>query len=120
MNGEDDAMSEQTPEITEETLEEIRHIQRESDATAGGDLPPLEDLPHPSETSTISVRLQRRDVEAIAALAVAQDVPISHILRRWIADGLAARPAKPVADAVEACHQALEDLRMTLRDHGIR
>jgi hypothetical protein len=120
MNGEDDVISGQTPDITEETLEEIRHIQRESDATLVGDLRQLEDVPNPSETSTISVRLPRRDVEAIAALAVAQDVPVSHILRRWIADGLAAQPAKPVADAVEACHQAIEDLRLTLRDHGIR
>lgn len=64
-------MSEQVPDITEETHEEIRGIQRDADAVLGGDLPPLEDLPHPSGTSTISVRLQRKDVEAIAALAVA-------------------------------------------------
>ena len=108
------------PAATDETLEEIRRIQRESDASVGGNLPELEEAKNSSETSTISVRLQRKDVEAIAALAVEQDVPISHILRRWIADGLAARPTKPVADAVEACHQAIENLRMTLRDHGIR
>ena len=111
-------MGKRTSDVSAETRDEIEFVQRHSQAFAHAPLPPIEAWSHAQETSTISVRLKRSDIEAVNALAEEQGVPLSHLIRGWILDGLAGQPSHSVNDALVECQNALDDLRRTLQAKG--
>jgi len=66
------------------------------------------------DTTTLALRLKRKDANAISALALAQGVPISALLRGWVLAGLHHEQGDNVGATLSELEQGLRRLRKAL------
>ncbi len=66
------------------------------------------------DTTTVAVRLIRKDADAIAALADEQGVPVSTLLRMWILAGLRDEQGDSVGATLSELERGLQRLRQAL------
>lgn len=99
---------------TRETRNEVRSIQRNSDALAQAPLPESADFRPLHQTSTVAVRLRQSDVNAIAALADSQGVNSSVLLRAWILAGLEQESGDSIGATLAELEQGIRRLRKVL------
>jgi hypothetical protein len=93
---------------------EIRDLQSHSTQLASQSaegLPPARPL---HDTTTVAVRLIRKDADAIAALADEQGVPVSTLLRMWILAGLKDEQGDTVGATLSELERGLQRLRQAL------
>ncbi len=100
------------------TVAEIQRIQRESATLA---VARTDSTPNfrAAGTTTVSIRMNEADVRAITELAEERGVPISHLMRLWILDGLAGEPRGAVNEAFQELDRALETLRRAVTHSSV-
>lgn len=94
--------------------DEVKAIQADSDRLAREPVPDTAEYRALHQTTTVAVRLVRRDAEAIAALAAQQGVPVSALLRTWIVAGLRDEQDDSVDATLIQLEQGLSRLRKAL------
>lgn len=97
-----------------EIEEEIRWYQDNSVRLAQEDVPENANWKHAPSTTTISVRLERSDVETITSVAQSRGVSLSHVVREWILAQLHADDNTHLSDALEKFERSYADLRRVI------
>jgi len=93
---------------------EIEAIQTDSTRLAHEPVPDSAEYGALNDTRTLALRLKRKDADAISALALAQGVPVSALLRGWVLAGLHHEQGDNVGATLSELEQGLRRLRKAL------
>ena len=93
---------------------EVRAIQADSDRLAGESVPDGAEYRALHDTTTVALRLTRKDANAISTLASAQGIPVSTLLRGWVLAGLHHEQEDNVAATLSELEQGVRRLRKAL------
>lgn len=93
---------------------EVQSIQAESRRLAREPVPESAEYRALHDTTTLALRLTRMDAAAISALASAQGIPVSTLLRGWVLAGLHHEQGDTVGSALSEMEQCLRRLRTSL------
>lgn len=91
--------------------DKVAAIAVEADATIDEPMPAEVSPTRPNKSVVLAVRLTSEDSAAIEALAARTEMPVSALLRIWIAAGLASSQTLTVSSAVERLSADLALLR---------
>lgn len=95
-------------------ISEIQEIQADSEKLASEPVPSSAEYRALHNTTTVALRLTRKDAEAISALASAQGIPVSTLLRGWVVSGLRHEQSDSVGATLSELEQGLRKLRKAL------
>lgn len=93
---------------------DVTAIQADSEKLAREPVPDTAEYQALHDTTTLALRLTRRDALAISALASAQGIPVSTLLRGWVLAGLRHEQGDSVGATLSELEQGLRRLRRTL------
>lgn len=93
---------------------EVKAIQADSERLAREPVPDSANYRALHDTTTVALRLARKDAIAISALASAQGIPVSTLLRGWVLAGLHHEQGDSVGATLSELEQGLRRLRKAL------
>lgn len=93
---------------------EVRTIQADSGRLAREPVPDGAKYRALHDTTTVALRLTRRDANAIAALASAEGIPVSTLLRGWVLAGLHHEQGDSIGATLSELEQGVRRLRKAL------
>ena len=94
--------------------DEVKAIQANSVRLAGEPVPESAEYRALHESTTVALRLSRKDAAAISALASVQGIPVSTLLRGWVLAGLHHEQGDTVGATLSELEQGLRRLRRAL------
>ncbi len=93
---------------------EVAAIQAVSERLAREPVPDSAEYKALHETTTVALRLTRKDAAAISALAASQGMSVSTLLRGWVLAGLQHEQGDTVGATLSELEQGLHRLRKAL------
>ena len=94
--------------------DEVTAIQAESARLAQDPVPESAEYRALHDTTTVALRLTRKDAVAISALASTQGIPVSTLLRGWVLAGLHHEQGDSIGATLSELEQGLRRLRQAL------
>lgn len=95
-------------------MSEVKAVQVDSARLSSEPVPDSAEYRALHDTTTVALRLTRMDADAISALASAQGIPVSTLLRGWVLSGLRHEQADSVGATLSELEQGLRRLRKAL------
>lgn len=93
---------------------EVKAIQADSERLASEPVPEAAEYRALHDTTTVALRLARKDAAAISALASTQGIPVSTLLRSWVLAGLHHEQGDSIGTTLSELEQGLRRLRRAL------
>ena len=93
---------------------EVKAIQADSERLAREPVPDSAEYRALHDTTTVALRLNRKDADAISDLASAQGIPVSTLLRGWVLAGLHHDQGDSVGATLSELEQGIRRLRKAL------
>ncbi len=93
---------------------EVKAIQADSESLAREPVPDSAEYRALHDTTTVALRLNRKDADAISDLASAQGIPVSTLLRGWVLAGLHHDQGDSVGATLSELEQGIRRLRKAL------
>ena len=93
---------------------EVKAIQADSERLAREPVSDSAEYRALHDTTTVALRLNRSDADAISDLASAQGIPVSTLLRGWVLAGLHHEQGDSVGATLSELEQGIRRLRKAL------